>query len=239
MKSLTESFFVKSYETDLKGNLKLFSLMNIVQEMAGKHADLLGFGYEDLIRDNTAWVLSRLKMKILRLPRWREEISAETWHKGGDSLFWYRDFVVCDRYNHEMILATSSWVTIDTLTRRLKRRALVEKDYKGIEERDAIAERAEKILLPPDMEFVRKREVLFSDLDINGHTNNAKYIEWALDTIPFGILSGAAPREMSVNFNTESRFGDNINFYSSFSSGRVVVEGKRDGNSIFTVQLIF
>lgn len=239
MKSLIESFLVKSYETDLNGNLKLFSFMNHVQELAGRHADTLEFGYDNLIRDNAAWVLARVKMKILRLPRWKEEISVETWHKGGDRLFWYRDFVVKDNDNKEIILVTSSWVTIDILTRKLRRTSPVDDGYKGINQKDAIIERAEKIPLPPGMEFVKSREVSYSDLDINGHTNNARYIEWASDIIPFEIISVKMPCEMTVNFNLESRFGDKIDFYSSCSPERVVIEGKRNEHSIFTVQLIF
>ena len=39
----------------------------------------------------------------------------------------------------------------------------------------------EKIILPEDMTLLRRHKVLFSDLDIVGHVNNVKYIEWCLD----------------------------------------------------------
>ena len=239
MKIFSETCTVKSYETDINGNLRLFSFMNIVQELAGRHADCLGFGYEDLKKDNIAWVLARMQVKFIRIPVWKENITVETWHKGGDRLFWDRDFIVSDRDKNEIILATSSWVTIDTLTRRLRKATPIEKDYKGLNLRDALTDNAEKIILPTDMKYEKSKTVTFSDLDINDHTNNAKYIEWATDIIPLGTVSGKPPVSMTVNFNLESRYGDKIDFYISVSKKRTVIEGKRADNSIFTVQLIF
>jgi acyl-ACP thioesterase len=239
MKNLRESFIVKSYETDINGNLKLFSFMNMVQELAGHHADILGFGYDNLISSGVAWVLSRMHIKFFRIPRWKEKIEIETWHKGGDRLFWYRDFVVTDSDGVQIMLITSSWAVIDIHTRRLGRAEKTGSSYEGLNIKDAISERAEKIIVPENMMFTRSRMVSFSDLDINGHTNNAKYIEWALDTLPYDMAAGRTPVDMVVNFNQESRLGEKIDFHTAISGGSAIVEGRRDGTSIFIAKLMF
>ena len=54
--------------------------MDLAQEAAGLHAVELGFGYEDLIKNNTAWILSRVNIKFVDTPIWRDDITLTTWH---------------------------------------------------------------------------------------------------------------------------------------------------------------
>ena len=51
---------IPCYETDAAFCLKPASFMDMAQEIAYWAAQALGFGYDDLQRHHTAWVLSRL-----------------------------------------------------------------------------------------------------------------------------------------------------------------------------------
>ncbi|RPH32985.1 acyl-[acyl-carrier-protein] thioesterase, partial [bacterium] len=77
-----DDLFVRSYDVDSTGKLKLASLFNYFQETAGKHATHLGAGYEVLRKLGLFWVLSRAKIRIHRLPAWGESIQLTTWPKG-------------------------------------------------------------------------------------------------------------------------------------------------------------
>jgi len=215
-------------------------------EIAGLHAASLGFGYDNLIKEGIAWVLSRVHVKFNRLPVWKEEISIETWHKGSDRLFGYRDFEVLDKDGKEIIIATSSWLLINTETRRLHRiNNIMEENTGDNDVRHAIKEPAERLVSPLEMEFARKRIVSFSDVDINRHTNNAKYIEWALDCLDLDLVTKMKVTNMIINFNTESRVDDEITFYCAHSgpdtgdsnNKSVFIEGKRVDASVFQVFL--
>jgi len=238
MNSYKESLKVKSYETDINANLKIYSFMNFAQEIAGLHAASLGFGYDNLIKEGIAWVLSRIHVKFIRLPRWREEITIETWHKGSDRLFGYRDFEVLDKDGKEIIIATSSWLLINTETRRLHRiNNIMEENTGDNDIRHAIKEPAERLVSPAEMEFTRKRIVSFSDVDINRHTNNAKYIELALDCIDEDMVTKINITDLVINFNAESRLSDEIEFYRAVDDKSIFIEGKRGESSIFQVKL--
>lgn len=240
MISFKETLRVKSYETDINANLKLYSFMNFAQEAAGLHADSLGFGYDNLIQTDIAWVLSRIHVRFLKLPRWKDEISLETWHKGTDRLFGFRDFEVLDSLGEKIILATSSWLVINTRTRRLQRMEnIMGENTEGNDSRHAIEEAAERLVSPQEMEFVRTRVVAFSDVDINRHTNNAKYTEWALDCIKEDVITAIRITDLVINFNAESRMGDSIDFYKSDTSETMFIEGKRGDNSIFQFKLSY
>ncbi|MDD3034230.1 MAG: thioesterase [Bacteroidales bacterium] len=237
MKTYSEDYYVKSYETDINANLKLFAFMNYAQELAGRHADLLGFGYDNLIGDKVAWVLSRFHVKFDRTPKWRENLTLKTWHKGGDRLFWYRDFEATDKSGEVIIKATSSWVVINIETRKMHRiDSLGHSDSINIQ--DSLPEHAEKIASPHEMEHIYTKKVSFSDIDINRHTNNAKYVEWAMDAIDPEFASEMSVTDMFLNFNMESRLGDSIEIFRSVTGNTVVVEGKKEGSSVFSFKLL-
>ena len=92
-----QNLVIPCYDTDAAWRLKPSAFMNLAQEAAGQHAVYLGFGYDDLIVSNTAWILSRLNIKFLDTPLWRDEITLTTWHKGLNRLFYIRDFVLTDK----------------------------------------------------------------------------------------------------------------------------------------------
>ncbi len=232
------TFNVKSYETDNNGLFKPYSFLNHAQEIAGNHALDLGFGYDSLNESGTAWVLSRIHIKYFRHPIWREELSLKTWHKGSDKLFGYRDFVVTDQSGEAVIKATSSWLIINKKTRRVQRiDSLLGENFKGSIPENAIENPAERLSTPLNVQFACKRVVSISDIDINQHTNNAKYLEWALDALESEVSQNIKIKELTINFNNESLLGQEIDISSCYSPS-IFVEGTRDGKSVFQLQII-
>ena len=92
MNKLTVQYTIPCYDTDASWRLKPVSFMNYAQEMAGVHATKLGFGYDDLIGSNTAWVLARMYIRFDNMPMWKHNYDLTTWHKGLNRLFFVRDF---------------------------------------------------------------------------------------------------------------------------------------------------
>ena len=218
--------------------------MNLAQEAAGQHAVYLGFGYDDLIVSNTAWILSRLNIKFLDTPLWRDEITLTTWHKGLNRLFYIRDFVLTDKDGKERVKATTSWLVMNLENRRLVRDPkLVDMD--GICTDDAIETPADKVQMPKDVEavYVMDHRVSYSDVDTNGHTNNAMYMQWAMDTVEYEIASTRPVNEVTINFNHETKAGDIISLYRTSVEKEdglhVFVEGRLGDVSAFCVEITF
>lgn len=253
MNSLKEEFEIRSYETDFKQDLRPFAFMNYAQYMAEKHATILKFGYENLLENQTVWVLSRVNVNFLEYPRWNDKVSFETWHKGTDRLFGIRDFRMTDSENKPIILATSSWLIIDIKTRRVQRvDKILQNNGENHELGDAVKEPAAKIESPKNPELCMVKRVCYSDVDVNEHTNNAKYIEWATDAIFTEYSDCLRIKQMTVNFNSECRLNDEISlykeiFYNEAASGsgqnaninKIVIEGKRGETGIFIAEFQF
>lgn len=244
MKKFTQNFTIPCYDTDASWRLKPTSFMNLAQEAAGLHAVHLGFGYDDLIVNNTAWILSRVHIEFLDTPKWRENITLTTWHKGLNRLFYLRDFILTDGNGKERVKATTSWLVLNLETRRLVRDPqLMEEGTVNLE--NAIETPADKVLLPKDVEPVLAFEhvVGYSDVDMNGHANNAMYMQWAMDAVDYDIASARPVRELTINFNHETKAGDSVALYryvvEQEDGLHVFVEGKVSDVSAFCVEMIF
>jgi acyl-ACP thioesterase len=244
MKKFIQNHTIPCFDTDAAWRLKPASFMNMAQEAAGQHAVHLGFGYDDLIVKNTAWILSRVNVKFIDTPKWREDVTLTTWHKGLNRLFFLRDFVVTDKEGRERVKATTSWLVLNLETRRLVRDPQLMEDGTICTE-NAIEQPADKVVMPKEIEpeYVLEHLVAYSDIDTNAHANNAMYMQWAMDAVDYETASTMAVKEFTINFNHETKAGDRVALYrAEVRDGetlRIYVEGKVGDVSAFTVEIIF
>ena len=228
------------YQTDRNGLLRVTGFMDLAQEIAYWAAEELGFGYTSLHVHHTAWVLSRMHLHFDSPAKWRDSVKLYTWHKGADGLFYLRDFDLQDPDGNHLVRGTSSWVVMNEETRRLVRpedlSSLLKHDIKVD---DAIPEPAPKVVFPADAEPAGGHIVSYSDIDIIGHTNNVRYMVWAMDHIP--AEEALKPvRDVWINFNKETTLGDRIEIFRSRQGESWYVEGrKEDGKSCFVVKIDF
>ena len=240
----TKDLTIQCYETDASWRLKPASFMNFAQEAAGNHAVYLGFGYDDLIASNTAWILSRVHVEFVDTPKWKEDITLTTWHKGLNRLFFLRDFILTDKEGRTRVKATTSWLVLNLETRRLVRDPKLMEDGTVCTE-NVIETPADKVQMPKDIEAVHVMDhvVAYSDVDMNAHTNNAMYMQWAMDAVDYDIASTMPVKEFTINFNHETKPGDIVSIYKARiiegEGRRVYVEGKVDGQSAFCVEIVF
>lgn len=244
MKKYIQNYTIPCYDTDASWRLKPTSFMNLAQEAAGQHAVHLGFGYDDLIKTNTAWIISRMHIEFVDTPQWRDQVTLTTWHKGLNRLFYLRDFIMTDAQGNPKVKATSSWLVLNLETRRLVRDPeLMEEGAVNTE--NVIETPADKVQMPKDVEPVLALEhvVAYSDIDMNAHANNAMYMQWAMDAVEYELAASHPLKALTINFNHETKAGDKVMLYRAVVEKEdgihVYVEGKVEETSSFTVELIF
>ena len=239
-----QNFEIPSFSTDAAWRLKPSAFMNLAQEAAGNHAVHLGFGYDDLIKTNMAWVLSRVNVKFIDTPLWRDEVTFSTWHKGLNRLFFIRDFIMTDKEGKERVKATTSWLVIDLESRTMVR------DPRLLEEgtictENAVEDPADRVRMPRGVEpeTVYEHVVGYSDVDMVGHANNAMYMQWAMDAVEYGLASSRPLKEFTINFNKEIKAGEKVTLYRATvekeDAYHIFIEGKTETASNFCVELIF
>ena len=214
----------------------------VAQELANVSADSLGFGFDDLQRYGMAWVLSRMHIEFRSLPRWKDVVELQTWHKGFEGPFYVRDFRMLDAVGTPIVLATSSWLVFDVASRRLLRREHLEEklpmDTRYPE--SAIDVPCDKIVMPQEgLEEVAEHRVSYSDVDFVGHANNARYVVWAMDCLDYETVSTRRVRSLRINFNKEIRPGESVAIFRAPVEGGWVVEGRVEDRSSFCAEFIF
>jgi acyl-ACP thioesterase len=204
---------IASYETDAYGRVSLANILCFFQEAANHHATALNWGLEFLNSVNKFWVLSRLKVKVERYPRHKDEISITTWSRGAEGFFAWRDYqIFLD--NQPCISAVSSWLILDKNTHRPVK----------IEQLGKLIPRNEETCFPfPEtkLQSVEKtnaffeKKVHFSDIDINKHVNNAKYVEIIADAISENIEKEFEIKELDIQYLHESQQNNQLIVYSN------------------------
>jgi acyl-ACP thioesterase len=206
-----QEFTISLFDSDWHGNAKLTSICNYLQEIAGNHVDQIGQGIHDLNQNNHAWVLSRMKIKIIRPARWKETIRIETFPTGLKSLFGARDFRIFDADNQIIALASSYWLVVDLKTHRPLRPHDVVKNMPIGNYTEVFEEELDK--LPPlsqEADLIEEIKIHYSDIDINRHVNNVKYLKWLIDAFPRETLTEKPISELEINFLHELKLGEQI-----------------------------
>ena len=244
-KRYIEERVVSCYEADSNHNFRPTAMLDLMQEAAGRDASVLGFGYDEMISENTAWVLSRTRVCFHKCPKWRDSVVLKTWHKGANRIFYLRDFLLESPEGELLISATTSWLIIDLATRRMVRNTTLAENFDNSEMGDAIEEQAGKVVLPKGLEpeLVHTHKVVWSDIDTNGHVNNVKYAVWALDAVDYDILKEKSLKEMLINYDTEVMRDQTVELYRVVAqeeeSTVVYIVGKVEGKSCFSIKMNF
>ena len=207
-----KEYNVHVFETGPDGVLSLTSLFNFMQDIASDHAESLGFGRDDLMKDKRFWALSRMYAEIEQWPKWEDKIILKTWPNGTEKLFALRNYEV--RFHDGKIIAqaTSSWLVLDYATRRIQRPENALSHFKRNFEPAPSPLRYASKLESADGETVNSEphKVMVSDLDINQHTNNVRYLNWAYDTYHLDFIMKNSPKSVEINYLSESLFNENV-----------------------------
>ena len=211
------------YETGPDGNLSLYSLFNYLQDIASDHAIRLGFGRDDLMRQNRFWVLSRIYAEIEQMPKWEDTIILKTWPNGTDKLFALRNFEASYPDGRHIASATSSWLILDRTTKKVHRPdAILSEFYSDLDPNQSPLRYASRLESADEDSVVSKPyKIKVSDLDINLHTNNVKYLTWVSDCYDLDFVMQNVPVSAEINYLAESQFNEDVVIKTS--------AGKTDG----------
>ena len=214
------SFKVRSYECGADGFASLPAVCNYLQEAASLNAEELGFSKSnfDAQGENISWVLTRLAVKMIRYPKWEEEVKVVTFPRGGRKIVAWRDFEIKAANGETIALATSEWMLIDLKTRKIvsiPESVLLACEF-GTESVLGPEPFTARLKFPADVnvEKTGPYKAQYSHIDLNGHVNNVHYIEWLLEP-----LKAARPLRLEIVFRSETLAGDEVS-----------VEGARGAN---------
>ena len=247
----SEKIKIRAFMVDKNRKANLVTIQNLCQEVAGNHAHAHQLGYADMQERGMAWVLNRLKIKVLQYPEWMQTVEVKTWVSVMQP-FSHRHFQitlpVSETNEQEIVLANAYtiWIPIDIATKRPKRLtdqvfplfqldydcAMPEKLLHTFEERNPDS-------IGKGIAFPSERIVQYSDLDMLGHVNNAKYAEWLLDDF-YKKDNTTLLKSLDINYLSEVFEGSVVQLFSKTIENHFVysLKNKADGKEVCRALLV-
>ncbi len=201
-----------SFDLSWEGLLSIPALIRNFQQAAHEHATNLKVGYHQLKKENVFWVLSAITIKLNDLPEFDEAFSIETMPVDFNGFFTSREFLAQTK-DKIIAKASSQWLMVNTLTKRPVRPDKRVENLPFTPSGFNLNFSTEKIKMPKDMLLIEERKVRYSDLDINNHVNNVKYLEWILDMIHDKGYGNIKITSLSLKYAGEFRKNDKALLY--------------------------
>jgi medium-chain acyl-[acyl-carrier-protein] hydrolase len=216
--------------------LKYTDLCNILQLTAAAHSEIGGISFTDMQEFNQAWVLSRMRVEITALPKWRDIVTVKTWINTLENSRSVRALEM--HVNGQKIVGSETfWAVFNTRTRRPEALALPFEHFELYPEKKATEEGFSKINLNHEKEMVFERTVALSDLDIVNHANNVKYLEWCLDLIDANLILNQEIESFEMNFLKELSLKDKVIVHESVTENNTIFSITKEDKTSFALQL--
>lgn len=227
---------VRYSEINKEGILSIPSIINYFQDASTFQSEELGVGIEYLKEKQRAWVLNSWQINFIEEIKFMENIKISTWASGFTSAFGTRSFTLESTSGKRYVEANSIWVFTDTKSGRPVKVTKEQADIYGEEEAIDMINYGRKITVSGEGERHRGFEVLPGHIDTNGHVNNGKYIEFAMEH----TKEGRDIKTMRVEYKKAALLGDKIIpvVYNEEYKTTVSLETE-DGNVYSRVQFIY
>ena len=238
------SFSVTAGDTDRHGRLKSSRILSFMQEVAGDHSAILGTDRDSLMQRNLFWAVIRHRVQVTRLPGSGETIRVETWPMPTTRTAYPRSTVAYDEAGNECFRGISLWVLMDA-----ESRAMVLPGKSGVTVNGLLT--GSELAAPGSMALQNaaqqmQRTVRYSDLDVNGHMNNCRYLDWVADTLPGSFYDTHRVAEFTVNYLSEARENESLQLSYQLTDGPcLTVDALRNGDAstghvrVFSARVLF
>lgn len=221
-------------DVDYAGNLKISKLFDVFSNIATAHASIIGVWNESL-KNDYGWVVSKMRLEILE-PIQPGNYVLNTFTGMPSKVIFPRYYHLMQN-NRSVVKASSVWTLLD-----LKRRRIVLPKRVGIDfpqdQDDVSSFCAFASEIPNDInyELIENRKVKFSDVDTNQHMNNARYIEWACDILPYECFKTSYISELDIYFKHEIAPLSDVALYLYQENDEFFVKGEVEGIVCFEMK---
>ena len=230
----TRDYRLRWMDFDQYGRIQPAAVLDIFQDMTTLHAVELEIDRDSLSDVGVIWVVTRSKLEMTSAPKHFQVVTVRTWPHSLSKFSFMRDFTMHAEDGMLLAKASQEWILIDEQTRKF---ASPKDYYHG--PTDFCEDRAflKKPRKSPDfdVEGLTPYPIVpsFSDIDVNGHVNNAKYANYVINALnpgPEGTV-----KTFQLDYRYEVLPGKPLDIYTLVEDGRVLSKGVReDGKTAFS-----
>ena len=213
------------------------ALIEIMQDIACLHGADVGHGVLEVENSKKAWMLLDWKIKVIRRPKYNEEILTQTWSRKMQRIYAYRDFILKDKEGNLVAIGTSRWIFVDIERRRPTR---LTEDIMNLYEPEL-----DKMVFDEEIEDIKYENYLFKkdytvlrrDIDINNHMHNLNYLDMAYDILPEEVYKDKVFDNVRIVYKKEILYGEKVECFYTEEDGKYIVTAKTDGKVNAIIEL--
>ena len=211
----------------LTHTLSLFELLKRTTDISTEDFRLRGMSMDFLAQNGFARVVSRSSFRIHRMPSCNERIEIITAEEKPEALQIVQGYEVKSAQGESLISGESTWMLIEPSSRRI----IPAKNFtlRTPPTNDCLPNG--RILRPESLTKLGEVTIQRSQMDGNGHTDNAWYASFIENALP-KEYEGRLPKDFRINYSKELLLGETVELLASFSEDRrkvTVIGQKQEG----------
>ena len=229
-KTYRKTYQITTNMLDCHDCLKMSTLLDVAQEIAGDHAEELGCDFETMIKQDLIWVIVRNYVEIIKKPINFKEIEVVTYPLKPRFVEFNRE----TEFYHDgelFAVSRSTWMVINIKDFSVKAPDFF-KDFD--DDLGYFKRRIRKlpVIEKSQLQKVKEAEVLYSMLDHNGHMNNTKYVDFYLDIFrpEFSV------KTLQIEYIKQSFLDDKLSLYIKENEGKRYLSGYKDDELKFYME---
>lgn len=231
-----ESFSILASFCGPSRALTLPSFLRLLEEISIKDVIKAGIPKEKTLNKGLLWVISRLVIKVNRVPSYDEKVTLETFAFKKVHYLFPRGYIMRDEKGGLLLECEAIWGLIDEKSRKV----IDPNDYK-------ISIRSAKTPLDfslSDFDFslssfekvqrIEDRKIRLSEIDLNSHMSNFHYGEWWMDEFKEDVFPRADT--IKIAFFLELHEGEEVEIKASSNNATLIGYKKETGDKAFQVE---
>jgi medium-chain acyl-[acyl-carrier-protein] hydrolase len=206
----THTYFAQYHDCDTRQRLTVLAMMRYFEDIALLQSESYEVGLPYYAKEQVAWLLNKWDIRIRKTPAFMDDVRVLTQPMAMRRFLANRRYEIGEDGGPPLVEADSQWVFVDMARRRPARiREEIFRTY-GITEESEILPAPPAPREPSREDVTRAFHVRKSDIDVNRHVNNIRYVDWAFDALPEEIALGASLRRLFVHYRKEVHYGEEV-----------------------------
>ena len=203
MQDFRTNLTVDVHDVDFNGVARTSALMKYIQSAAQMQLTEHGMSYDNLKKQNKAFILSKIKLEFTESPRAHEPLTAITFPCTSRGYSFLRCYKL-KKDGFTIGRAVSVWALVDTQTHGLVR---VNDFDLGLETYDLLDIPLSRIVMPRELSDVGTYTVTYGDTDRNMHMNNTKYPDMYSN---FLSMDKKRIESITISYLNEAKLGESL-----------------------------
>ena len=232
-----KNYYIGSNDVDQFLLLKLPSFFKMMQDIATEHAEKLNTGKSETIDKGLYWVITRIEIDVINMPKYLSTVTLCT-YPGDDMRFIFpRYFLLYDEDGALLMRASSTWMILNRNTHTVSLNPFNGRKIDG-EHHEEELPLPKKVVSDTNISLFEKRKVRYSDIDLNGHLNNTKYIDMILDVHDSEFYKKHQISHFLINYEQELRDNDELSLFVNASNPEYI-KGMKNDKTSFEVNITY